>query len=73
MCDWELRETPLTHYGADKVVLCVDLEVVFQVRLSEEHSVTVLVGTAELLRLFVDLQVFSELLLCGKGLVAPLK
>lgn len=62
----------LTHYGAHEVVLCVYLQMVFQVRLSQEHTIAVLMGTAELLRLLVDLHMLGEFLLGGKGLAASL-
>ena len=41
--------------------------------LSQKHSVAVLVRTTELFGLFVELLVFSELLLCGERLVASLQ
>ena len=46
---------------------------VLQVRLPQEHAITVLVGAAELLRVPVDLQVFGELLFVGEYLVAALE
>ena len=63
----------LTHHGTDKVVVSVDLEVVLQVRLSQEHTVAVLVGTAVLLRLLVDVDVFPKFILGGERLGASLK
>ena len=46
---------------------------IFEVRLSQEHTIAVFVWTRELFRLLVDLQVFAEFVLCGKGLATSLK
>lgn len=48
------------------------LQMVFQVRLSQEHTIAVLMRTAELLWLLVDFQMLGKLLLGGKGLAASL-
>lgn len=47
---------------------------VLEVRLAQEHTVAVLMWTAELLRLLlVDLRVLCQLLLAGKCLAASLE
>ena len=69
-----MQHQTLTHHGAHKVVVCVDLEVVLEVGLAQKHSVAVLVRTAELLRLlFVDLRVLPQLLLGGERLVTSME
>lgn len=49
------------------------LQMVFQVRLPQEHTITVLMRTAKLLRLLVDLQMLGKFLLGGERLAASLR
>ena len=46
---------------------------VFEMRLSQKHSVAVLVRTAKLLRVFVCVCVSVQFLLRSKSLVTPLE
>lgn len=62
----------LTHHRAHKVVLCVYLQMVFQVRLSQKHTIAVLMRTAELLWLLVDLQMLGEFFLGREALATTL-
>lgn len=54
------------------MALGVDLQVILEVRLSEEDAIAVLVRTAELLRVFVRLKMLREPVLAVEGLVTIL-
>lgn len=48
------------------------LEVIFEVRLSQEDAIAILVGTTKLLCVLMCVSVSVQLLLCSEGLITTL-